>query len=199
MSTKSNNIISPELLNGEFIRLRLLSAEDASEVVKWRNSPKAKYLNKGSVTVEEQIEWIKSRPDNELNFIITDHDKKRLGMVSLVNINMINKTAEPGRLLMGETDDIKGTPAVYEALLLVHDYAFDKLGIKRVYGTIAEENTEMIKFQKFLGMKEEGRLRRHYFINGKFQDAICFGLLEEEYRSVYRRKLINMIALFSKS
>ncbi len=43
-------------------------------------------------------------------------------------------------------------------------------------------------------MVEEGRLRRHLFIDGAWQDAVCLGLLDEEYRSV---SLPRMNALIS--
>jgi hypothetical protein len=44
-------------------------------------------------------------------------------------------------------------------------------------------------------MKEEGRLREHYFINSHFQDAICVGLLEDEYRSLTLPRMQALIAV----
>ena len=44
-------------------------------------------------------------------------------------------------------------------------------------------------------MKEEGRMRKHYYINGRFQDAICFGLLINEYRNVTLTRLNNITGL----
>lgn len=44
-------------------------------------------------------------------------------------------------------------------------------------------------------MKEEGRLRKHYYINGRFQDAVYFGLLVDEYRNITLTSLNNMIDL----
>jgi len=44
-------------------------------------------------------------------------------------------------------------------------------------------------------MKEEGRLRKHCYINGRFQDAICFGLLVDEYRDITLTRLNNIISL----
>jgi hypothetical protein len=43
-------------------------------------------------------------------------------------------------------------------------------------------------------MKEEGRLRKHYFINGHFQDAVLFGMLEEEYRVQALPRMNSLIA-----
>jgi RimJ/RimL family protein N-acetyltransferase len=77
---------------------------------------------------------------------------------------------------------------------LLYQLAFDRLKLVRVYGTVASDNTLMIKWQKYLGMKEEGRLRSHYFLNGKFQDAVCLGILEDEYRRVAEPKMRALIA-----
>jgi hypothetical protein len=48
-------------------------------------------------------------------------------------------------------------------------------------------------------MKEEGRMRRHHFINGTFQDAIILGLLVEEYREVSLPKMNQLIKLAAAS
>ena len=77
---------------------------------------------------------------------------------------------------------------------LMYELVFDQMKFKRVHGTIVADNGLMMKWQKFLGMKEEGRLRRHYFIGGQFRDAICMGMLEEEYRSVALPKMNALIA-----
>jgi hypothetical protein len=42
----------------------------------------------------------------------------------------------------------------------------------------------MISWNKFVGMKVEGTLRDHYWLNERFQDAIFMGLTEQDYREV---------------
>jgi hypothetical protein len=44
-------------------------------------------------------------------------------------------------------------------------------------------------------MKEEGVLRRHLNLDGRWHDAVCFGLLEEEYRSETVPRLHALIAM----
>jgi len=184
-----------KFLNGKFINLRLIKISDAELTFKWRNSTRAKYLNQGSKTVKEQQNWIASRPSNEFNYIIETKNEKPVGMISLIDIDLINLKAEPGRFLIGNTEKARGIPAAFEAMKLIYELAFDLLKLHRIYGTISEENTEMIKLQKYFGMKEEGRLRKHYYINGRFQDAIYFGLLINEYRDVTLTRLNNIIGL----
>ena len=105
-------------------------------------------------------------------------------MLSLIGIDTVNRRAEPARFLIGDPAAVQGVPAAVESMKLLYQLAFDDLKLQRIYGTVASDNRLMIKWQKFLGMHEEGRLRRHYFLDGHFQDAVCLGLLEDEYRSV---------------
>jgi [ribosomal protein S5]-alanine N-acetyltransferase len=183
-----------ETLVGRFVVLRPLRVEDAERTFRWRQGDRASLVNRGARTVEEQAAWIASRPRSEYNYVIEVPGRGPVGMVSLVGIDAGNRHAEPGRFLIGEPDLVRGIPAAVEAMMLVYELAFDRLGLTRVHGTVAADNTLMIKWQKYLGMKEEGRLRSHYFLGGKFQDAVCLGLLEQEYRQVALPRMRALVA-----
>jgi diamine N-acetyltransferase len=181
-------------LEGEFVNLRPLVIEDAATTFAWRQGERAKLLNKGADSVEQQSRWIASRPASEYNFIIELKDGRPVGMLALSGIDQGNRHAEPGRFLIGEQEAVQGIPAAVEAMKLLYEFTFERLGMLRVWGTIAADNHLMIKWQKYLGMKEEGRLRRHYFLNGEFQDALIMGLLAEEYRTVSLPRMNALIA-----
>ncbi|HJV22363.1 MAG TPA: GNAT family protein [Holophagaceae bacterium] len=182
------------ILRGEFVALRPLAVEDAERTFRWRQGERALNLNPGAPTVEAQRAWIAARPASEYNFIIELLDGRPVGMLSLVGVDTAHRHAEPGRFLIGEEEATRGVPAAVEAMKLLYAFAFDTLGLVRLHGTIASDNTAIHKWQLYLGMKEEGRLRNHYFINGHFQDAICMGLLEEEYRKVSLPRMRVLIA-----
>lgn len=181
-------------LSGEFINLRPLTTDDAALTFSWRQSARAQLLNKGAESIEQQARWIASRPASEFNFMIELKDGRAVGMISLTDVDRINSRAEPGRFLIGEEAAVQGVPVAAEAMLLVYELAFDRLGLHRVCGTVASDNTRMIKWQLFMGMTQEGRLRDHYFINGRFQDAVFFGLLEPDYRRIAMPRLKSMVA-----
>ena len=171
-------------LTGRFVVLRPLRADDAEMTLRWRQSDRAQLLNLGASTVEAQSAWIASRPDTELNFVIELHSGRPVGMLSLINIDAVHRRAEPARFLIGDPVAVKGLPVAVEALKLVYELAFDRLALLRVHGIVVAENRQMLKWHAFLGMREEGRLRQHLFIGGRFHDAVCFGMLEPEYREV---------------
>lgn len=183
-----------DTLHGSFVDLRPLRVEDAALTLTWRRSARAALLNPGAATLEAQADWIAARPAAEYNFIIQNKRQQPLGMLSLTAIDHLHSRAEPGRFLIGEEIAARGIPVAAEATRLVYDLAFCDLGLRRVHGTVASANTRMIKWQRYLGMVEEGRLREHYFIDGRRQDAVCFGLLADEYHRITRPRLDALIA-----
>lgn len=175
---------SETVLRGQHVTLRPLRIEDAEMTLAWRQSDRTAFLNRGAETVSEQIAWIGSRPDNERNFVIELRSGVPVGMLSLIGIDTVHQRAEPARFLIGEPAAVQGVPVAVESMKLLYQLAFDELKLQRIYGTVAADNRLLIKWHKFLGMQEEGRLRRHLFLDGHFQDAVCLGLLEDEYRKV---------------
>ncbi|MBB3475868.1 GNAT family N-acetyltransferase [Sphingomonas sp. BK345] len=184
-----------ETLTGRFVTLRPLRVGDAALTHHWRSGSRARLLNQAAGSVEQQAAWIRSRPANERNFVIERHDGLPVGMLSLVGIDPVNRHAEPGRFLIGDELAVRGLPAAVEAMKLLYELAFDRLDLVRVHGTIASENRRMITWQRYLGMREEGRMRQHYFIDGRFQDALIFALLVDEYRRDTLPRLEALIRL----
>ncbi len=181
-------------LTGKFVNLRPLIVDDADLTFRWRSAQRAKFLSRGASNTEEQARWINDRPPSEYNFIIELKNKHPVGMLSLCAIDLFNRHAEPGRFLIGDEEAAQGIPVAVEAMKLLYELAFDTLKLVRISGIVAQNNHLMIKWQKYLGMKEEGLLRKHLYQNGNYHDAVFLGLLEEEYRQVALPKMTALIA-----
>lgn len=187
----SNN----SLLQGEFVTLRPLQVSDAELSFEWRCAERAKFLNQGASSAKEQALWISSRPPSEYNFMIELKSGHPVGMISLTRIDSFNRHGEPGRFLIGDEAAVQGLPVAVEAMKLLYELAFDQLGLVRVCGIVASNNTLMIKWQKYLGMEEEGVLRRHLAQkDGSFVDAVYLGLLVDEYRKIAIPRMNMLIA-----
>src|SRR6185312_10709262 len=130
-----------EVLAGEFVNLRPLRVDDAALTLGWRNANRARFLNAGAASVEQQAAWIAGRPASEYNYIIELKNGHPVGMLSLVGIDRGNRHGEPGRFLIGDEAATQGVPAAVEAMQLLYELAFDKLGLVRVCGIIAANNT----------------------------------------------------------
>lgn len=198
-SSAMNELTHELTLQGEFVDLVPLRPEHAELTFGWRTSARAANLQRGAQTVEQQAAWIAARPTNEYNFMIRLKDGRLVGMLAAVGLNEEHRHCESGRFLIGDEDAVRGIPAAVEAMKLLYELIFDRLELERVFGTVSSDNTLMAKWQKFLGMKEEGRLRRHYFVNGRYQDAICFGMLVDEYRSAALPRMNSLIVVGRKA
>lgn len=192
--SQATPVVNNEVLSGEFVNLRPLVVADAALTFAWRTTERARFLNAGAASVEQQAAWIATRPASEYNYIIELKSGLPIGMLSLTGIDKLNRHGEPGRFLIGDQAAAQGRPAAVEAMKLLYELAFDRLGLVRLCGTVAANNTLMIKWQKYLGMKEEGRLRNHLCQNGVFVDAIFLGMLVEEYRTVALPRMQVLIA-----
>lgn len=187
------------LLRGDHVDLRPLVEADAALTLGWRQGARARLLNPGANSVEEQAAWIAGRPGSEYNFVIALKDGRAVGMLSLVGVNMMSRHGESARFLIGDEDAVKGVPAAVEAMKLLYAFAFDTLGLRRIFGNVTSDNMLMVKWQKYLGMKEEGRMRQHHFLNGKYQDAIILGLLDDEYRAEALPRMNALIKMGQKA
>ena len=190
----SNAGASLPTLRGQWVNLRPLCEADAELTFAWRQGARAQLLNQGAQSVEQQARWIANRPACEYNFIIETKTQRPLGMLSLSGIDSVNRVGEPGRFLIGDEAAAQGIPAAAEAMKLLYGLAFDALALRRVWGVVASENRRIIKWQLYLGMKQEGCLRQHLHINGQLQDAVVFGLLAHEYRERSLPRLESLIA-----
>lgn len=183
-----------EALLGEFVNLRPLVGEDAELTHRWRLADPSTALGRNAASVEEQRNWIETRPDDEYNYVMESKSHQPLGTLALTHVDFHNGRAESARFILGEKQAARGLPVAVEGMKLLYELAFERLGLRRVYGTVAANNPRMVKWQKFLGMQSEGVLRGHYWLDGKPLDAVCLGILAEEYRQVARPRMEILIA-----
>ena len=185
------------ILYGEFATLRELTESDAEITFHWRMSERAKFLSGNPGTIENQKVWINSRPSNEFNFVILENlSQQPVGMLSLTKVDKIHLNAESSRFLIGDEERCKGLPIAAESMLLLYKFAFEELNLHRVYGYISSENLQMIKWQRYMGMKHEGIWRSHINVgNGSFVDAHLFGINKVEFESIARRKLQSFLKM----
>lgn len=184
------------ILTGCYVRLRPLVPSDAELTHKWRESPRAFLLNRGARDVDEQRDWIAGRAGYaEFNFVM-EVAAGPVGMISLLEMQFVHRTFEVGHFLIGEPELVKpygnGVIAA-EATMLLYDFAFDTLKLHSQHGPIASENVNMITWSRYMGCKEEGRLKDFYWLNGHFMDAVWVGLGEDTYRSFTRPRLLGLI------
>ena len=185
------------ILNGTIAILRPITIDDAEITLGWRQSNRAKLLQRGAQTIEEQGAWIAAKlKTNEFNLII-EYKGKPVGMIALHDINHIHKTVQMGRFLIGEEGYVGKAPVAFESELMLSDYVFNVLKMHKIYGDVMADNYGMLKTRFYLGYKQDGVLRDHYLYDGVYKDTVAVSILEDEYRTKCRPRLIQLISMFS--
>lgn len=175
-------------LKGQFVNLVILTESDVinSNWYGWFNdsdttinTQKHYYPN----TLQNQLDYYKSIQNNpniiQLG-IVEKNGSELFGIVSLSNINFINRNADIS-LIIGEK---KYRKLLYsdEALKLIFDHAFFTLNLHKIIGGYVHTLETWGKFLKNrFGFTDEGIWREHVYKNGTYLNIIRLGLLKSEY------------------
>ena len=187
-------------IEGQFITLELVTEDDAQDIYNWRTSESGAFLNQPlNYSVQSQAAWIKNRPQNEINFIIYSKEEQPLkkGMISIVDIDRQNRKAEVGRLLLDAKYLNESNPYGLESLKITYDLVLNGWEFNKIHGTILSLNTGMIKLQKFLGMEEEGVLRKHLLINNEYTDLHLFSIFRSGLNKTYLPRVNFLLKSFT--
>lgn len=125
-------------------------------VFKWRNDPDIKkwFFNKKKIKMCDHIYWyFFTYMDREDDFIwIIKYKDIPVGMLSLYNISLENKTAEFGRLMIGD-DKYRRRGIALKATQMILEYAYDVLGLNNIYLKVYTNNSKAINLYKKCGFK----------------------------------------------
>ena len=112
--------------------------------------------------------------------IVRLEDDRLIGTCTLFAINESQGRAEVGYALGHEH---WGHGYMKEALTALLDFAFGKLGMRRLEADIDPRNAGSLHAVERLGFRREGVLRERWKVNGELQDSVVLGLLRHEWRT----------------
>jgi RimJ/RimL family protein N-acetyltransferase len=192
------NLKFKDSLEGKFVNLRKVSIEDANDIYLWRTSESGKHLrHPENYNVDSQIDWIKSRKETEINYIIYSKDTdKKVGTIGIYDVNINDKIANVGRLLLSEEYLKKSVPYGLEAMLILYSYVFREMNFFKITGDILGTNIDMFKLQKYLGMFQEGYLTKHVVINNKREDLYIMSIFYQDLE-IYEKKINFLLKSFN--
>ena len=172
-------------LRGESVELRTVSQSDQAIIASWRNKDHVMngLFSYMPLSVAQQEQWFQSYlgRDDELLFVIEAEGGVPIGTIGLSQIDTRNRSAEYGRMLIGEVAFLRRGYA-QDATLLLLRYAFENLGLHRVYLEVLSDNQAAIRLYKRCFFTVEARLHLSHFTRGKFRDVLLMAVLEDEYR-----------------
>lgn len=179
-----------QLFEGEKIRFAAFDADKDPEVfAKWTNDPEylrlvqyepARPLSPFHIKKKFEDEAKESHRDVYYFVIRTRKDDRTIGFVSIHWIEWNHGNAHMN-MGIGSPDD-RGKGYGSEALEMTLRYAFQELNLFRLTVDTFEYNTGAQKFLENSGFQCEVRRREAIYRDGRYWDALTFGLLAEEWK-----------------
>jgi len=172
-------------IQGQKVTLRDMEKADVAHKVKWFNDPDVNktLLVEEKLELDKSLEWFeRTRNDaSRRDFVIETREGKPIGIIALVHISDVHRTAEI-YIVIGEKD-YWGKGVMLEAERLLIGWAFNSLKLEKIWADAVENNIASIITMKKLGFQIEGTLRRERFLRGRRIDVIKLGLLKEEFKA----------------
>ena len=166
---------------------RAFEEEDAVLIHQWKNDDSLNALTLGlnkKTCLAEDTEWVKShmmhQPYSAYWAVCAKDTGKMVGWACLTNIHYINSSAETGAIVIGDADYRDGFAWV-ETVLFLFEYAFERLGLNRVYGESLLGHKISNLVEELMFMTREGLMRQAAFKNGRFYDISYAAILKDEY------------------
>lgn len=171
------------------VKLRALTYADMNKTHYWHNETDISDLflkHPFPVNIETEKLWYdqilySNFPTNVfgIEFIET---AELIGLTLLKDINLLNRTTEYA-IYIGDVN-YRGIGLAKEATTLTLNFAFNKLGLNRVFLKVLEDNLVAHNLYKKLGLKTEGVCRETIFKNNKFHNEILMSVLKKEYMQI---------------
>ncbi len=192
METKKQRII---FLEGKKVVLRPLNKKtDLENVTKWINDREVvQYLQAFlPKTFQEEKEWL-SRKNDEKNIVLAIETTKgiHIGSLGLHNIDSIHRVVTFG-IMIGEKE-YWGKRYGTEALMLLLEYAFNTLNLRKVCLDVFAFNNRAKKVYEKCGFKKEGVMKEHHYVNGKYIDVVFMAVFKKDFLKIWEKYLTSEV------
>jgi ribosomal-protein-alanine N-acetyltransferase len=118
--------------------------------------------------------------DIYLAICLNDESKKMIGYASINNIDMINRKADCGGIVIGEKNERNGKVLI-DTFLLIFEHVFNDLGIHRFTGACLEEHKNSRIMMEMLGFKKEGIAIDAIYKEHKYHDVYNYVILDSDF------------------
>ncbi len=169
------------MIKGKHTALRAIEREDLLHLLSWRNEPDLrKYFREyRELNYQQQMSWFENKVNNDIGtrmFAIVDSQRNLLGAAGLCYIDWINRTADFS-IYIGKNGIYIDEILAPDAANVLIKYAFEELGINRLWSEIYSFDHAKVKFFNSLGFKLDGTHRQTHWAENKWHDSFFFSLL----------------------
>jgi len=174
------------MLKGDKVILRAMRPDDLERLTEFRNDVELNLLAGWLPApvalreIEREFNAAASRRADDVVWFAVDAQSRFIGQCLLQHFDQTARSCEIS-ISIGDRD-FWNRGYGRDAVRLLLKYAFRLRNLERVWLTVNSSNARAIKAFTAVGFVEEGRLRRHVWIDGAFDDLVHMGILREEWQ-----------------
>lgn len=196
METRQEALSPIVFRQGKKVYLRPILKEDLELLVRWINDPEVTQFLKVVMPMspEEEWEWFeglrKRKPRDVVFGIALTKTNELIGNTGLHRIDSVNRTATTGTLIGRK--DLWGQGYGTEAKMLLLDYAFNTLNLRKICSQVHSSNPRSQRCQEKCGYKVEGRFKDHIFRNGEYVDLVQLAVFRDDFLPLWERYQLDL-------
>ncbi len=164
------------------VTIRKFEKADIPNKVNWINDPENNtYLHyELPLEITKTEVWFEKNKDRVDRYdAVIEVDGNSVGLLGLLSIDNKNRKAEY-YIMLGNRDYLrKGVAAQASRLLL--EYAFQQLGLNRIYLYTEKKNVTAIKSYERIGFQREGLLKQDLFHKGHYVDRYVYSITKHDF------------------
>ena len=168
---------------GERIYLSPINRDDYLKYVEWLNNYEiAKGINQYArvISIEYEKEFLDNASKEKYNFAIVCKDNDQLiGNISLMNVDLVDRTAELGIFIGDEAYLSHGYGS--EAIMLLLDYGFNHINLNNIMLRVYGFNKRAIKAYEKCGFKTFGIWKNSHYFEGDYCDEVYMNILKRDF------------------
>lgn len=150
-----------------------------SEATFWASMGERQVVTRAAVEREHR-EWVESdTPSTGVGYGVQTKDAKPIGYFGINFLSYTHRAANLGANI--SEPDYWGGGYGTDALLLIVDYTFHWLDMRRVWLDTMSLNARVLRQMEKVGFQREAVMRREALADGQWVDGVVFGLLREEW------------------
>lgn len=117
------------------------------------------------------------------SYLILDEDKV-VGIVNLGNLDQTSRKMEFGIGIKKDCGKEKRSIVATEALRQLFDYAFNAMGLNKVYAICLSHRKDIEALLLRWNFQAEGLLRDNIYCDGKYNDEVVYGFTRADYDAI---------------
>lgn len=181
------------MLKGRKVGLVGIERRDLKQLLDWRNNPdfRKHFREHRELNMQQQEKWYEERvlkdPATIMFSIRRLGDDELLGACGLVYINWVYKHADLSLYIGWNDSYIDREGYAEETTRLMLDYAFNEMGLNKVWTEIYLFDKKKKKLYDGFGFHIDGVLRQNYFYEGRYWDSYILSILASEWKRSRKR------------